>query len=158
MDSLGGGAALLGDRMSSNIKDSFTSMTMQHWIRLVIVVGAYALLRRYIIKLGAKQQMKAHEREEAEDRAAAEAAAAKISPNQLRGAIDIPDDSDDEDALPAGGKEETTAAVTATEWGKKARRRQRDVIKKLLDAEEERLRQLHEDEEDKDIDEFMVKE
>jgi hypothetical protein len=162
MDSLRGLVTLLGDRVATNVSSGFTSMTLEKWIRLVIVAGAYALLRPYVIKLGAKQQMKAHEREEAED--AARAAAAEISPNQLRGQIDIPEDSDDEDDILGGGggaaqkKKETTAAVTATEWGKKARRRQRDVIKKLLDAEEERLRQLHEDEEDKDIEEFMVKE
>lgn len=141
--------------MAGNVKAGFTNMTLEKWIRLIIAVGAYALLRPYIIKLGAKQQMKAHERQEAEDAAAA--ATAAISANQLRGQIDIPEDSDDEDVVAAGATE-GKAAVTATEWGKKARRRQRDVIKKLLDAEEERLRQLHEDEEDKDIEEFMVKE
>ncbi|KAJ9137353.1 hypothetical protein NKR19_g8271 [Coniochaeta hoffmannii] len=158
MDFLRDTAALLGERLANNVKSGFSNMTPEKWIRIIIVAGAYALLRPYIIKLGAKQQMKAHERQEAEDAAAAEAA---ITPNQLRGQIDIPDDSDDEeDALLGAGKkkEEVTAAVTATEWGKKARRRQRDVIKKLLDAEEERLRQLQEDEEDKDIEEFMVKE
>lgn len=90
--------------------------------------------------------MRAHEAEEAHS-------TAEITPNQLRGQIDIPEDSDDEGADTG----EKTAAVTATEWGKKARRRQRNVIKKLIDAEEERLRQLQEDEEDKDIEEFLVK-
>jgi hypothetical protein len=156
MDSLRGLLAIAGDRFKTNVADSITNMTPQKWIRLIIVAGAYALLRPYIIKLGAKQQMKAHERQEAEDAAEAQA---QISPNMLRGQVEIPDDSDDEVVLLAGGyKKETTAAVTATEWGKKARRRQRDVIKKLLDAEEERLRQEHEDEEDKDIEEFLVKE
>lgn len=153
MESLRGLIALAGDRFSTNVQSGFTNMTAEKWIRLIIVAGAYALLRPYIIKLGAKQQMKAHEREAELD--AAEAA--KISPNQLRGHVDIPEDSDDEDLLPGHKKKEVTAAVTATEWGKKARRRQRDVIKKLLDAEEERLRLEFEDEEDKDIEEFMVK-
>ncbi|KAB5563120.1 protein trafficking Pga2 [Coniochaeta sp. 2T2.1] len=155
MESFRGIATMLGDRITNNVKSGLTNMTPEKWIRIIILAGAYALLRPYIIKLGAKQQMKAHERQEAED----EAEAAKISPNMLRGQIDIPDDSDDEEDLAAGRtKKETTAAVTATEWGKKARRRQRDVIKKLLDAEEERLRQEHEDEEDKDIEEFLVPE
>ncbi|OIW29986.1 DUF1531-domain-containing protein [Coniochaeta ligniaria NRRL 30616] len=155
MDSFREIIAIGADRVKNNVRSGLTSMTPEKWIRLIIVVGAYALLRPYIIKLGAKQQMKALEHEHDQDAAAA--AAAEISPNQLRGQIDIPENSDDEDALP-GDKTETTAAVTATEWGKKARRRQRDVIKKLLDAEEERLRLEHEDEEDKDIEEFLVKE
>jgi hypothetical protein len=154
MDTLRSLATLAGDRITNNVKSGFSNMTPEKWIRLIIVAGAYALLRPYIIKLGAKQQMKALEREGAEDAAAS----AEISPNQLRGQIDIPEDSDDEDVLLGGKEKETVAAVTATEWGKKARRRQRDVIKKLLDAEEERLRQEHEDEEDKDIEEFLVKE
>lgn len=91
--------------------------------------------------------MKAHEEEAA--RAEAEAKA-KISPNELRGQIDIPEDTDDED--------ETVAKSSGPDWGKKARRRQRDVIKKLLDAEEQRLRENQEELEDKDIEEYLVKE
>jgi hypothetical protein len=157
MDTLRSLLTTAGERFTNNIQSGFSNMTAEKWIRIIIVAGAYALLRPYIIKLGARQQMKAHEHEAAE--AEAEHQAAQISPNQLRGQVDIPEDSSDEEEAGARARDkETTAAVTATEWGKKARRRQRDVIKKLLDAEEERLRQLHEDEEDKDIEEFLVKE
>lgn len=101
------------------------------------------LLRPYIIKLGARSQMKAHEKAEAD---AEEEAKAEISPNQLRGFAEIPEDSDDE-------IEEIQAAADATgpDWGKKARRRQRNMIKKLLEAEERRLEETMEEEEDKDI-------
>lgn len=138
----------VADRTTTNLKTTMDNMTPEKWIRIIIIAGAYALLRPYIIKLGAKAQMRAHEAEEADH-------AAEISPNQLRGQVEIPEDSDDEDAVLK--KDEKTAAVTATEWGKKARRRQRGVIKKLIDVEEERLRVLQEDEEDKDIEEFLVK-
>ncbi|CRK18726.1 hypothetical protein BN1708_003104 [Verticillium longisporum] len=74
---------------------------------------------------------------------------AEISPNSLRGQVDIPEDSDDE------GVE---SAATGADWGKKARRRQREVLKMMMDAEEERLAQEQEDEEDKDIEEFLIKE
>lgn len=94
--------------------------------------------------------MKAHEEEEA--RAEAEAQAkAKISPNDLRGRVQIPDDTDDEE-------EEATGTASGPDWGKNARRRQRDMIKRLLDAEEQRLQESLEEEEDKDIEEFLVKE
>jgi hypothetical protein len=146
MDALSSILITAKDRTTTNLKTTLDSMTPEKWIRIIIIAGAYALLRPYIIKLGAKAQMRAHEAEEAES-------TAEITPNQLRGQIDIPEDSDDEGADTG----EKTAAVTATEWGKKARRRQRNVIKKLIDAEEERLRQLQEDEEDKDIEEFLVK-
>jgi hypothetical protein len=105
------------------------------------------LLRPYLIKLGGRAQMKSHEEEAA--RADAEAKA-KISPNELRGKVEIPEDTDEED--------EATGESSGPDWGKKARRRQREMIKKLLDAEEQRLRESQEELEDKDIEEFLVKE
>ncbi|KAI1655663.1 DUF1531-domain-containing protein [Daldinia decipiens] len=134
---------LVRDRFANNVSESFTSMTAKEWIRLVIIVGAYALLRPYIIKYGAKHQEKQLEKQFAEE----DAEQAEISPNQLRGEAGIPEDSDDE------GEQ---AKTTASDWGKKARKRQRNMIKKLLDAEEKRLQELQEDEEDKDIEQYLV--
>ncbi|KAI1406440.1 DUF1531-domain-containing protein [Hypoxylon fuscum] len=134
---------LVKDRFSNNLSQSFSSMTLQQWIRLVIIVGAYALLRPYLMKMGAKFQEKQMEKNFAKE----EEEQAQISPNQLRGqAVEIPDDSDDDEQ----------AESTATDWGKKARKRQRNMIKKMLDAEEKRLQELQEDEEDKDIEQYLV--
>jgi hypothetical protein len=105
------------------------------------------LLRPYLIKLGGRAQMQSHEEES--ERAEAEAKA-KISPNELRGRVEIPEDTDEED--------EATAEASGPDWGKKARRRQREMIKKLLEAEEQRLQENQEELEDKDIEEFLVKE
>jgi len=105
------------------------------------------LLRPYLIKLGARSQMKSHEEESAQ---AEQAAKAAISPNELRGQVQIPEDSDSEE-------EEEAGQTTSTNWGKKARRRQREMIKKMLEAEEQRLRESKEEEEDKDIEEFLIK-
>lgn len=104
------------------------------------------LLRPYLIKLGARSQMKSHEEESAE---AEQAAKAAISPNELRGRVQIPEDSDSE--------EEEAGQTTSADWGKKARRRQREMIKKMLEAEEQWLRESKEEEEDKDIEEFLIK-
>ncbi|KAK0635349.1 protein trafficking Pga2 [Bombardia bombarda] len=134
------------NQITTNLSQTFTNMTLEKWIRVVIIVGAYCLLRPYIIQLGAKSQMKSHEKEAAESEAAYQA---KISANELRG-IKLPGvDSDDED--------EDESAATGADWGKKARRRQRTMIKKLLEAEEARLQETKEEEEDKDIEEFLVK-
>lgn len=95
--------------------------------------------------------MQAHEKEAA----AAEAeyqAKAKMSPNELRGKVEIPDHTDDEDET------ETVGQSTGPSWGKKARRRQREVITKLLEAEEQRLQENQEELEDKDIEEYLVRE
>lgn len=131
------------DRTINNLRLSFEDITLQKFIRLVIIVGAYILLRPYLMKLTGQSQMEQHEAP-LED---PNAPKAQISPNSLRGQVDIPEDSDGED----------TAEASAADWGKKARRRQREVLKRLLDAEEERLAQEQEDEEDKDIEEFLEK-
>ncbi|ROT39311.1 DUF1531-domain-containing protein [Sodiomyces alkalinus F11] len=140
------------NRSVTNLRASFEDLTPQKIIRLVVIVGAYALLRPYLMKLGGKFQMRGHEaQEEPEDTAAPRA---KLTPNDIRGQAGIPEDSDD-------GEEEEEGAegpAIATDWGKKARRRQRHVLKELLDAEERRLAELQEDEEDKDIEEFLEKE
>lgn len=147
-DSVSQLADILYTRTTTNVGSSFKQMSPQQWIRLVAIVGAYCLLRPYVMKMASKHQERQLEKAEEADKAAA-AAAAEISPNQLRGQVGIPEDSEDED-------EAEQSQATAADWGKKARRRQRHVIKKLLDAEEERLRKLQEDDEDKDIEQYLV--
>ncbi|KAJ9148430.1 hypothetical protein NKR23_g5132 [Pleurostoma richardsiae] len=145
MDGIVNLASTASERFTRNVSAGLAQMSPEKWIRLVIIVGTYMLLRPYLMKLGAKAQMRAHEKEEEEA-----AAAAKISPNELRGQkiAAVPEDSDDEEA----GEGQPTGA----DWGKKARRRQREMVKKILDAEERRLQQEQEDEEDKDIEEFLT--
>ncbi|KAI0532656.1 protein trafficking Pga2 [Xylaria digitata] len=132
---------LLADRTTTNVSSSITNMTAQQWIRLIAIVGAYALLRPYIIKLGAKHQEKQFEKAQQE--------VAEISPNQLRGELGIPEESDDDD-------DDVQGETTGADWGKKARKRQRNMIKQLLDAEEKRLQETIDEQEDKDIEEFLV--
>lgn len=135
------------DRFTTNMRATLDGMSPEKWIRLVMIVGAYMLLRPYLIKLGGKSQMKQHEKEAAEAEAEAKEKA-KMSPNELRGhKVEIPEDSDDEEA---------EGEATATDWGKKARRRQRNMVKKILEAEEKRLQDLQDDDEDKDIQEFLT--
>lgn len=145
------------ERFTRNLRGTLEGMSPEKWIRIVIIVGTYMLVRPYLLKLGGKAQMNQHEKEAAEAEAEAEAQA-KMSPNELRGhKIQIPEDSDDSDAEGEGeGKKSSSTSSSATEWGKKARRRQRTMVKKLLDAEEKRLQELQEDDEDKDIEEFLT--
>lgn len=132
----------LAENFQRNISETFSTMTPEKYIRLIVIVGAYALLRPYIMKIGARVQGREHEKEVDTDEMAA--AAAAISPNSLRGQVQVPDDSSDEGEGMAG------------DWGKKARRRQRQMVKKILDAEAELRREQQEDDEDKDIQEFLV--
>lgn len=136
---------IVRERFTTNVSQSFAMMDAQKWIRLIAVVGAYLLLRPYILKIGGKQQAKQLQKESDE-------AEAEITANELRGHIGIPDASDDDEPVEA----EATAASTATEWGKKARKRQRNMLKKMIDEEEARLQELQDDEEDKDIEQYLV--
>lgn len=58
----------------NNLHGSFARLKPEGWIRLVWIVGAYLLLRPYLVKLGARQQQKQHE----------EATPAQLHPNELR--------------------------------------------------------------------------
>lgn len=135
------------DRFTTNMRATFQEMSPEKWIRLVIIVGTYCLLRPYLLKLGGKSQVKQLEKEAAEAEEEAKEQA-KMSPNELRGhKVQVPEDSDDEEA---------EGQTTSADWGKKARRRQRTMVKKILEAEEKRLQDLQDDEEDKDIEEFLT--
>ncbi|KAE9373999.1 DUF1531-domain-containing protein [Stipitochalara longipes BDJ] len=141
------------NNFTRNAVHMWDDMTMLKYIRLVAIVGAYALLRPYIMKWGEKLQAKEHEKElDPYELATADAKEkGKISPNQLRGAGGKVVELGDSDS-----EEEAEATAADVKWGKKARKRQRAVIKKVLADEEEVRRQLQEDDEDKDIQEYLV--
>lgn len=105
------------------------------------------------MKLGGKLQTKEHEKDIDHDQLGVSkdgtSKAAKISPNSLRGQVEVPEDSDSEE----DGEATTGSEVS---WGKKARRRQRKMIKMLLEKEEQMRLDAQGDEEDKDIEEFLV--
>jgi hypothetical protein len=114
---------------------------MQDYIRLVIIIGAYCLLRPYLLKLAGRFQAKDHEREIDANELSSGAA---MNPNSLRGQVMVPDDTDSE------------GEATGAEWGKRAKKRQRQLIRKILDADEKRKLEEQEAEDDKDIAEFLV--
>ncbi|KAF2658459.1 DUF1531-domain-containing protein [Lophiostoma macrostomum CBS 122681] len=128
-----------------NTTNAFADMRPKDYIRLVIIVGTYCLIRPWLMKLGAHMQAKQHKKD-------SEETAAEIHPNELRGGkgkIEIPglgDSDEEEDA------EETQPG----QWGRTARVRQRKFIRQTLEKEEKRLRDEQEDESDKEIEEFLV--
>lgn len=128
----------------------WSDTTAKQWIRVIVIVGGYLLLRPYLEKLGAKMQGLQHEKE----LDPAEMGGAKMSANdirgvKLRGAKGVPVDLKDSD-------EEDEAEGTGANWGKKARKRQRQHIKKVLEQDEKLRLEAEGDEDDKDIMEFLV--
>jgi hypothetical protein len=57
---------LAKDRLLVNSAKSFEGMTAQRWVRIILIVGAYMLLRPYLLKAAANRQ-KAHLDKEAEE-------------------------------------------------------------------------------------------
>lgn len=144
--------AIWGNNFVRNASGMWNDMTAKTYIRLIVIIGAYALIRPYVMKFGEKLQAKQHEKEldPYEMATADEKKKAKLSPNNLRGIGGKQVSFEESDS------EGEEATGTDVKWGKKARKRQRQVIKKVLEDEERIRRELQEDDEDKDIQEFLV--
>lgn len=123
-----------GANASNNLAATFSDMSTQNWIRMIVIVGGYMLLRPYVLKLAGKVAVRKMEDQDAKEKAAAKA---KISPNELRGEL-----AED------GTETEEQGESTGADWGEKARTRQRVMLKQLVEAEELRRQ---EEEDDKDI-------
>lgn len=126
-----------------NIENAL-DMDLRTFIRIVVVVGAYLLIRPYLVKGGAKLQEREHDKVIAADKK--REANAKISPNSLRGQVEVPEDTDSEEEGQASG----------VNWGGKARKKQRKVLRQILEADEKTRLDAEGDKDDKDILEYLV--
>jgi hypothetical protein len=134
-----------GSNASNNVQKSFIDMSTTGWLRLIMVVCTYLLIRPHIIKYSTKYAVGKLEAQDVKDKKYAEdeVAKAKMSPNDLRG-LNSPVEPDvDADEGADGSK---------ADWGSKARVRQRKVLRKILEAEEQRR---YEDEDDEDIKDLL---
>ena len=128
------------DRFKTNTGKSFSDMSPKDYIRLIIIVCTYLLIRPYLLKLGAhvqKKQLEKEERRAEEERKAREGG---LNANDLRGGrkIEIPgvesEDEDEEEVVV-----DATTGERVHEWGRKARVRQRKFIRKTMEEHERRL-------------------
>ncbi|KAK5170030.1 hypothetical protein LTR04_005083 [Oleoguttula sp. CCFEE 6159] len=152
-DTVTGTLSTWAGNFSRNTSTAFGQLRVRDYIRLIVIVGAYCLLRPYLIKIGAKIQAADHARPL--DPNEMHSSAAAMSPNQLRGGrgaeYKIPGvDSEDEE------EEDGEVQVGAGGFGRKARLRQRRLVREKL-AEVERMRLQEEGEKsDREIEEFLV--
>jgi len=124
--------------------ENVLDMDLRTAIRLVVIVGAYLLIRPYLVKGGAKLQEKQHEKVfEADKKREKEAL---ISANSLRGQVEVPEDTESEEEGQASG----------VNWGGKARKKQRKAIKKILEVDEKMRLDAEGDKDDKDIMDLLV--
>lgn len=132
----------------------FSNLSARDYIRLVVVIGAYALLRPYLMKLGAHMQMKQHQKdsqasaENGQDGATGTATAADLRGGRRR------NEPQKKYAIP--GVDSDSEEDEKNDWGRTARLRQRKMIRDLLAKQEERLQAERDADSDKDIEEFLV--
>lgn len=157
LDDITSTLATWGSNFKNQSTGAFARMTAKDWIRLVIVVGAYALLRPYLIKIGANFQQKQFEKAQKQELAEEEARQASrggLTANDLRSGrkaakIHIPGvESSDEDS------EAEIEGKKGEEWGRTARVRQRRMIRKIVENHEKKLADKG-NESDKDIEDLL---
>jgi len=124
-------AALAGwyHNFTTNTHAGFANMSAKNWIRLITIVCTvrYALIRPYLLKLGARVQRSHLEKEEKR----MEAERAAMDANDLRSAAKV--------AIPGVDSSDEEEVVKESEWGRKARVRQRKIVRKAIERHEEML-------------------
>lgn len=73
------------DRLLVNSRKSFEEMTAQRWIRIILIIGAYMLVRPYLLR-GAENRQKKLRQQEAEELGLD----AGVSANTFRGKRTLP--------------------------------------------------------------------
>jgi hypothetical protein len=124
--------------------ENVLDMDLRTTIRIVVVVGAYLLIRPYLVKGGAKLQERQHEKVFDADKKREKEAL--ISANSLRGQVEVAEDTESDQEGQSSG----------VNWGGKARKKQRKVIKKILEADEKMRLDAEGDKDDKDIMDLLV--
>lgn len=66
VDQVFNGLNIAKDRLVTNSIASFEGMTAQRWVRIIAIVGAYMLIRPYLLSFAAKKQKAQFEKEAAE--------------------------------------------------------------------------------------------
>ncbi|KAI4240515.1 MAG: hypothetical protein L6R40_005108 [Gallowayella cf. fulva] len=118
-------------KLPRNTQDSVQRLNFYGWLRLILVVVAYLLIRPWLMKLAERSQTAAHEK------AAKSSAIAPKTPRAHAKAAD------------GVGMEESTSSSWS--WGPKARRRQKQAVDQTVEKE---IMKAEEDDEEEDV-EFL---
>ncbi|KAF2829650.1 hypothetical protein CC86DRAFT_367605 [Ophiobolus disseminans] len=129
MDYIFDNLSIAKDRLVSNSIKSFEGMTAQRWIRVIVIVGGYMLVRPYLLKFAADRQ-KAQFEKEADELGLGEGRGPNA--NDLRGGKATKGTNDGAGKVLGEVKDEGKE-----DWGNSTKTRQRkNVEKKLMEAEE----------------------
>ncbi len=113
-------------------------MTLTGYLRLVAIVGAYLLLRPWLVKLGERMQRGQLEKEEVVTTAGK---GVRISANDLRGGKKAVKDGGAKKGVSWGDEgsddsQEETATGKDVKWGKQARKRARQAERREIQEKE----------------------
>ncbi|CCU74765.1 hypothetical protein BGHDH14_bgh02598 [Blumeria hordei DH14] len=136
-----------GENLVHNVWGMCERICLRDFIRIIIIVGGYLLLRPYLLKFAAKIQAKQYANDADTD---VSTSSDKLSHNQLRGtgAVDLPH-SDSED-------NQNDRIASGADWGTKARKRQKRAIKRIMEEKEEKWLEAEGDIDDKEIMDLLV--
>jgi Protein trafficking PGA2 len=144
-------------RAAGNLQSTFSRPGWIGYLRLVIAVCTYCLIRPYIIKLGGRFQAKDHERElemlspEEEAKLQLKVKQLQLGPNEaamLRQRV-IEQLQNEEDG-------EVREDGSGTQWGLAAKKRAAEAQEKAMQTQEKRELEDDEAEDMKDIQQFLV--
>jgi hypothetical protein len=132
IDDIPGTLKTWAQNISTNTHESFARLGPKDYFRIVIVIGAYALIiRPFLVKLGERAQRKQHERDAEDSTLLTEIDPRTGMPRKM--AIPGVDSDSDED------EDGVKADPQIGEWGRKARLRQRKVVRTAMEISEGRL-------------------
>ncbi|CAD6502068.1 BgTH12-02311 [Blumeria graminis f. sp. triticale] len=135
-----------GDNLVRNVWGMWDGMRLRDYIRIVIIVGGYLLLRPYLLKFAAKIQAKQYAKIPDTDASVN----VKISPNQLRGTSTVNSANNDLK------DDENDRIASGADWGTKARKRQKKAIEKFTEKEEKKGLEAQGENDDKEIMDLLV--
>ncbi|KAK4995044.1 hypothetical protein LTR66_005053 [Elasticomyces elasticus] len=117
---------------------AFSNLGMKDYMRLIVIIGAYCLLRTHLMKLGAKLQAADH----ANPVVSSDGNPAADHRDEALPGLDYDSDEDEESVEPG-------------DFGGRARLRQRRLLRRKMAEYEQRLLDEQAVESDKDIEEFL---
>lgn len=138
--------------LTRNSLAMWDDMTLLRTIRIIAILGAYLFLRPYLQKWGERTQKKQFEKEVEKSK----------QPQAVMAANDLRDGGGKKGKGKGKGKgvkfaeEVDEVEGKEEEWGGKAKSKQKEKVRKVLEKQEELRRVEQEDEEDKDIMQYLV--
>ncbi|RKF59286.1 putative trafficking pga2 [Erysiphe neolycopersici] len=132
-----------GDNLVRNVTGMWDGMGPRDYIRIVIIVGAYLLIRPYLLKFAAKIQAKEYAKHNSGKNKLSETG--KITPNDLR-----------DGGQKKVDKTESVGITSGAGWGENARRRQKEEKTKSSKQQEQQTLDVNDEKKEIKILDYLV--